>query len=72
MGFQVNWDDVVMPHNRPSPSISTGIWCTCSGTVALLVWRWARVRRSTMIRTPLESITSFTFFYDKENAEQIK
>lgn len=35
---------------------------TCKGTVALLVCRWAMVSRSTKIRTPFESITSFTFF----------
>lgn len=34
---------------------------TCKGTVALLVWRCARVRRSTRILIPFESIRSFTF-----------
>lgn len=36
---------------------------TWRGTVALDVCRWARVSRSTRMRTPFESITSFTFFY---------
>lgn len=39
---------------------------TCSGTVALLVWRCARVSRSTNIRTPFESRISFTFFYQSK------
>lgn len=42
---------------------------TCRGTVARLVCRWARVSRSTRMRTPLESITSFTFFWESEKAK---
>lgn len=56
------------PPGHSSDSTLTGftpltlLLFTWSGTVALLVCRWARVSRSTRMRTPLESITSFTFF----------
>ncbi len=52
--------------------INACITHTCSGTVALLVWRWARVSRSTNIRTPLQSIISFTFFCLNRNIKIIK
>lgn len=35
---------------------------TCMGTVARLTCRWASVNNSTRTRTPLASMSSFTFF----------